>query len=208
MPRILFQDVVCFAIATAALAKTDVTPGRVGMVMVANTSDGFAFAADGASINADGTLSTVPKLLQAGKNGAVLFAGAVSIQDPVGRAVREEVNIARIASVWLDAHRDTTLQSAETEINSAISQALTRFYATRNPGADRERYTFALVAAGYADGKPVVSVTRFFIPAAKGKAPRTIHVSYHAKADATWIIVGSKPNRQKTLSLNTDPPYP
>src|SRR5258708_34422864 len=109
MSRILLQAVVCFASVSAALAQTQVTPGRVGMVMVGNASDGLALAADGASINADGTLSTVPKLLQAGKNGAVLFAGAVSIQDPVGRAVREEVNIARIASVWLDAHRDTTL---------------------------------------------------------------------------------------------------
>src|SRR5258708_39426203 len=119
MPRILFQDVVCFAIATAALAQTHVTPGRVGMVMVANTSDGFALAADSASTNADGTLSTVPKLLPAGKNGAVLFAGAVSIQDPVGRPVREEVNVARVATAWLDSHRDAALQTAEPELDAA-----------------------------------------------------------------------------------------
>src|SRR5258708_1790140 len=100
MPRILFQDVVCFAIAAAALAQTHVTPGRVGMVMIANAGDGFALAADGASTNADGTLSTVQKLLPAGKNGAVLFAGAVSIQDPVGRPVREEVNVVPMASRW------------------------------------------------------------------------------------------------------------
>src|SRR5258708_6244069 len=198
MPRILLQAVVCFAIATAALAQTHVTPGRVGMVMVANTSDGFAFAADGASTNADGTLSTVQKLLPAGKNGAVLFAGAVSIQDPVGRPVREEVNIARIASAWLDSHRDATIETAETEINAAVSQALTKFFSTRKPGAEAGGYGFAIVFAGYVDGKPVVSVTRYFIPVSKGKPPRTVHVSYKAKAGDAWILGGSRQNWKVT----------
>jgi len=193
MSRIL-KAVVCFVFAAAALAQTHVTPGRVGMVMIANAGDGFALAADGASTNADGTLSTVQKLLPASKNGAVLFAGAVSIQDPVGRPVREEVNVARIATAWLDSHRDTTLQTAETEINAAVSQAVTKFFSTRKPGAEAGGYRFAIVFAGYADGKPAVSVTRYFIPVSKGKAPRAVHVSYKAKAGDAWILGGSRPS--------------
>ncbi len=169
MPRIVLQAVVCFVVATAALAQTHVTPGRVGMVMVGKASDGFALATDSASTNADGTLSNAQKLLPAGKNGVVLFAGAVSIQDPVGRPVREEVSVARIASAWLDSHRDTTIQSAETEINAAVC-------------------------------KPVVSITRYFIPAAKGKAPRAVHASYQAKAGDAWILGGSRQNWKVTGS--------
>ncbi len=200
MPRIVLQAVVCFVVATAALAQTHVTPGRVGMVMVGKASDGFALATDSASTNADGTLSNAQKLLPAGKNGVVLFAGAVSIQDPVGRPVREEVNVARIASAWLDSHRDTTIQSAETEINAAVSQAVTKFFSTRDPGAESGRYKFAIVFAGYADGKPVVSITRYVIPAAKSKAPRAVHASYQAKAGDAWILGGSRQNWKVTGS--------
>jgi hypothetical protein len=206
MPRIFLQAVVCFftVAAVARAQQTHVTPGRVGMVMVANTSDGFALAADGVSTNADGTLSTVQKLLPAGKNGAVLFAGAVSIQDPVGRPVREEVNVARIAAAWLDAHRDATIQAADTEINAAVSQAVTKFFSTRNPGAESGGYRFAIVFAGFAESKPIVSVTRYFIPVAKGKAPRTAHASYFPKAGDAWILGGSRQSWKLTGSSMQD----
>src|SRR5258708_23667110 len=83
MPRIVLQAVVRFVVATAALAQTHVTPGRVGTVMVGKASDGFALATDSASPNPDGTLCNAQKLLPAGKNAGLLCARPRSIQVPV-----------------------------------------------------------------------------------------------------------------------------
>src|SRR5258708_19536737 len=74
MPRIVLQAVVCFVVATAALAQTHVTPGRVGMVMVGKASDGFALATDSASTHPHATLSNAHNLLPATKYARALLS--------------------------------------------------------------------------------------------------------------------------------------
>ena len=98
-----------------------VFPGHTGLVLITTTHEGFAVAVDGAQSNADGTSSEVQKLFPVGKYGAIAFAGNVSIQDPVDRPVREEVNISRIAKTWLDSHPDAALEMANSEINTALT---------------------------------------------------------------------------------------
>lgn len=90
-----------------------VVPAKVGLVLIAATRQGFALATDGSSLNADGRVSQEQRLFQAGKQGAIMIAGSVSTQDPIGKRVREEVNIGRIASRWLAAHPDADLQTAD-----------------------------------------------------------------------------------------------
>src|SRR5438045_7442347 len=112
MLKFMFPIILLSSLALVAQTNNlHVTPGKIGMVLVAASSDGVAVATDGAQFNADGTSSEVQKLFQVGKQGAILLAGNVSIQDPVDRPVREEVNVARIAKGWLDSHADATMET-------------------------------------------------------------------------------------------------
>jgi len=153
--------------------KIHVVVGHGGLVLLASTPEGFALAADGSSFNADGTVSLADKLLAVGKHGALLLGGTVAIQDPVGRAVRQEVNVSRIAAAWLRAHPDVELDAASRELNALVADTLEKFYATRDPGADADKYKFAMIFAGFNDSQPSILRTRYFIPKVKGGKPRT-----------------------------------
>jgi hypothetical protein len=175
---------LAFAQETSDVVR--VASERVGLVLVAETRDGFAVATDGAQFNADGTPSEVQKLFQVGKYGAIAFAGNVSIQDPVDRPVREEVNISRIAKSWLDNHPDTTLETANSEINNLVSQTLVKFYSTRKPGAQAGKYVFAIIWVGFVDDKGLIAGTRYYIPLARGKAARAEKFITKLKTGGIW----------------------
>ena len=184
-----FASLISLAVpAREATPPPRVFPGTVGLVLLASAQDGFAVATDGASANADGTLSQAQKLFPVGKNGAIAFAGTVSIQDPVDRPVREELNVTRIASVWLDAHPDASVDAAGQEINALVSQAATKYFSSRAPGAALGRFKFALIFAGFAGGKPVLNATRYYMPLAKGKPMRAETFSMDAKPGTMWIF--------------------
>jgi hypothetical protein len=119
------------------------------------------FGADGASANADGTVSEVQKIFRVGKHGAILFSGATSIQDPVEWPVRQQLNIVRIAKVWLDAHPEAEISTASHEINAAVSQATTTFFSQRKPTSDATQHRFSIILAGFIDGKPRILRTSY-----------------------------------------------
>jgi hypothetical protein len=148
----------------------------------------LSLAADGAQANADGTLSETQKIFPVGKQGAVLLGGTVSIQDPVGRAVREELNTMRITSAWLRDHPDATLDVASKELNAQVAAAGKKFFATRNPGTEAGKEKFALVFAGYVGGQPRVSVTRYFMPVARGKEMKAVTVAGEASPGEIWAV--------------------
>jgi hypothetical protein len=172
---------VCFTFLLAAAREAAqpavVFPGRNGLVLIAMANDGFALAADGSSSNADGTVSEARKIFPVGRHGAIALAGKVSIQDPLNRPFREEVNITRIAEAWLNAHPDVDVAAANREINALVAAALNKFFATRNPGADAGAYKFVVIVAGDAAGKPALTVTRYFVPKAKGQVARAEQTS-------------------------------
>lgn len=182
---------ICFVcvLATAGerLPAPHVVPAKVGMVLIGATRQGFALATDGSSLNADGRVSQEQRLFQAGKNGAILIAGNVSTQDPIGRKVREEVNIGRIASRWLAEHPDSDLQTADRELNATVASAMNKFLSNRNVGTNGGKFQFGILAAGFADGKPTLIATRYFMPMAKGKAMRTERASAVARPGEIWI---------------------
>lgn len=164
----------------AQTGNPHIIPGRVGVVLIAASSDGVAVATDGAQFNADGTSSEVQKLFRAGKQGAILLAGNVSIQDPVDRPVREEVNVARIAKGWLDSHPDATMETAFSEINNLVLQTLTKFFSARKPGTQAGKYLFNVIGV---DGNKLLKTNQnYFMPVARGKAPRTEKTSGSLKA--------------------------
>ena len=175
---------------TAPAAR--VFPSSTGLILISSMHDGIAVAADGASSNADGTVSQAQKLFPVGKAGAVAIAGTVSIQDPVTRPVREEVNVSRITAAWLDAHPDATLDGAAKEITAAIADATTKYFSTRAPGADMGRYKFALIFMGSSEGKPVIHATRHYMPLGKGKPMRTESVTGEAKTGQLWVFGQSR----------------
>jgi hypothetical protein len=157
------------------------------LVLVAYTRGTFVFGADGASANADGTVSEVQKIFPVGKNGAILFSGATSIQDPVERPVRQQLNIVRIAKTWLDAHPDADLPTAGHEIYRAVSQALTTFFAQRDPGIEAGHDKFTIVFVGFVEGKAVVMTTAYGIPR-KGAVARTQTASDQATPGRIWMF--------------------
>src|SRR5690348_17192678 len=108
--------------------------GNTGLVLIASARDGWAIATDGAQVNADGTVSRAEKLFPIGKTAAVAIAGSVSIQDPVGRPVREELDLVEIVKGWTDSHPDASLDNAIREITELVSQKSNHFLSARNPG--------------------------------------------------------------------------
>jgi hypothetical protein len=168
-----------------------IVPAKVGLVLIGAAPDGLVLAADGSSLNADGRVSQEQKLFPAGKQGAVAIAGTVSLQDPVGRRVRGEVNVARIAAAWLADHAGLDIKAADHDLNVAVATAVNQFFSTRDPGAQKGAFKFAIVSAGFLDGKPVVTVTRYFLPALKGKPMRTEHTSTPAQPGEMWIFGSS-----------------
>jgi len=177
--------------AQTATPTFHLVPAKVGLVLLGAAHDGFAIATDGASLNADGRVSQEQKLLQAGKQAALAIFGTVSVQDPVGRPVREEVNISRTAAAWLAAHPDADLQTISREANSAVLAAVNQFFATRDPGAAHGEFKFGIVVAGLSQGNPMVITTRYFLPAAKGKALRTEQTSTVARPGNVWLFGNS-----------------
>jgi len=163
-------------------------PGRIGLVLIAATHDGFAVAGDGAQANADGTASEVQKVFQVGKYGAIALAGSVSIQDPIDRPVREEINISRIAKTWLDSHPDAGLETANREINSLVTQTLAKFFSTRHPGAQAGKFAFAIICAGFVDGKPFTYGNNYFTPISPGKAARAEKIPGDIRTGEVWVF--------------------
>jgi hypothetical protein len=188
MPKMIF--LACLLSSLALVGQTGdmvhVFPGHIGLVLIAATHDGFAVATDGSQFNADGTSSEVQKLFQVGKYGAIAFAGNVSIQDPVDRPVREEVNISRIAKTWLDSHPDAGLEMANSEINNLVAQTLAKFFSTRNPGAQAGKYAFTIICAGFSDGKALLAGTKYSMPLAQGKAARVEKLPANIKPGTIW----------------------
>lgn len=168
-----------------------IVPAKVGLVLIGTTQDGFVLATDGSSLNADGRVSQEQKLFQLGKNGALALSGTVSIQDPIGGRVREEVNVARIAAAWSAAHPEADVQTAEREINSEIAAALNKYLSTRDPGAERGRFKFGVIVAGFNDDKPVLAITKYFLPTIKGKPARTERTSAYTHSGDLWIFSNS-----------------
>jgi hypothetical protein len=169
----LFLCLTLLAPAREAAHPPTVIPGRDGLALIAIANDGFALAADGSSNNADGTVSEARKIFPVGRHGAIVLVGKVSIQDPLDRPFREEVNIVRIAETWLNAHPNAEIDTASNEINRLVETALNKFFATRDPGLDGGKYRFGVVAAGYLAGKPTLAETRYSIPIRKGQLAGT-----------------------------------
>lgn len=177
------------SLATSLPASApQVVPARVGLVLIGATPQGFVVATDGSSLNADGRVSQEQKLFRAGKQGALALAGTVSVQDPLGKRVREEVNLARIAGAWLAVHPDVDIQTADREVNASIAAAMNRFLSTREYRAENGGFKFAVIVVGYIDGKPTVVSTRYFMPGLRGKPMRTERAVASAKAGDIWIF--------------------
>lgn len=169
-------------------AEPQVYPGHTGLTLIGLATDGFAIAADGAQLNADGTVSEVKKVFQIGKTGAVVLAGNVSVQDPVTRPVRGEFNAGRITELWLNAHPDVTFENASRELSTVISQAGGHFFAHRNPGAQAGRARFTLIFLDYAGSKPSFSGWRYFMPTAAGQPMRTEKISPAMQPGEIWMF--------------------
>ena len=165
-------------------------------MLLARSGEEFVVAADSAMRNADGTLSTVQKIFPVGKNGALLLAGMVSLQDPVSKPVREEINISRIAASWLGSHPEADIRSAREQINSQVLAALTQFFSVRNPGAEANQYKFTLIYAGFLDDKPVWNATRYYLPGKKGTSPRAEDLRLEAGSGDVRIFSGSEAVRE------------
>jgi hypothetical protein len=200
---------LCIFSFTSLLSGVDVhpVPHRVaaysfheGLVLIGRAHDGVALASDGAVLNADGTVSEIQKIFPVGKYGAAAFAGSLSIQDPVGAPVREEVNVVRIASGWLDAHGDATVAFANQEINALVADALKKFFSTRDPAASNKK-TFAII---FVDTSKSISRTATFyeLPPAKGKPPSTRVMTDSTNREAMWIFGELKVQRE-LLKLNS-----
>ena len=179
---------VLFAQAHSPNQTIQVFPGRTGLVLIASAPDGFSVATDGAQRNADGTTSQADKLFAVGKEGVVAIAGTVSIQDPMNRPVRQELNVSNIVRTWIDSHPQASLDSGVREISALVSSRSTSFFSTRNPGKAAGRFSFALVFAGYSNGKPVLAGTRYFMPAGKGKAMKTEPISVDIKPGKIFVF--------------------
>jgi hypothetical protein len=194
MPKTIFFVFLLGALALVGQTgeRVHMFPDRTGLVLIADIHEGFVVATDGAQFNADGTASEVQKLFQVGKYGAIALAGSVSIQDPIDRPVREEVNISRIAKAWLDSHSDAGLETANREINALVSQAVAKFFSTRNPAAQAGKYVFAIICLGFADGKPFTEGTRYSIPLSKGKPARAEKFSGNAGPGVIWGYGGGR----------------
>src|ERR1041384_8305244 len=122
---LLFVFFACLsATAREGTAVPHVVPAKVGLVLIGATQDGFALATDGSSLNADGRVSQEQRLFQAGKNSSVAISGSVSLQDPVSKRVRDEVNIGRIPGAWVAAHPDADSKTTDHEVNAAVSAAV------------------------------------------------------------------------------------
>jgi hypothetical protein len=188
MPKIIFLACLLSSLALAGQTADTVhiSPTHTGLLLIAATQNGFAVAADGAQANADGTASEVPKVFQVGKYGAIALAGSVSIQDPIDRPVREEVNVSTIAKAWLDSHPDAGLDAANREINALVYQAVTNFFSTRNPGAQAGKFAFAIICVGFVNGKPLTAGNRYFTPISKGKTARTEKTADNLKFGEVW----------------------
>ena len=205
MHKTLLIVFVCvLATAGERFPAPHVVPARVGMVLIGATPQGFALATDGSSLNADGRVSQEHRLFQAGKHGAILIAGSVSTQDPVGGRVREEVNVGRIASQWLAAHPDSDFQTADRELNAVVTSAMNKFLFTRNAGKQSGAFRFGILAVGFVSGKPTLIFTRYFMPRATGKAMRIERTSAVAQPGEIWIYSQSSvPLRLLTGKSNT-----
>jgi hypothetical protein len=189
---LLVVSLAClFAPARDSAPAPHVVPAKVGLVLIGVTQGGFAVGSDGSSLNADGRVSQEQRLFQAGKQSVLALAGSVSIQDPIGKRAREEVNIGRVAGAWLAAHPDVDLPTAEREVNAAVAAAVNKFLSARTAGAEGGAFKFAIVATGFLDGKPAVIATRYFMPGAKGKTVRSERTSAPAKAGDMWIFGSS-----------------
>jgi hypothetical protein len=187
-----FLVIAFFACRSVFGQNAHVIPGGEGLVLVAATRDGLVLATDSAMRNADATLSLSPKILPSGQYAAVLIAGAVSIQDPIDRPVREEINIARIAAAWLDSHHDADPHAAAIAIQAGVGEAMTAFFSTRDPGKQHGQYKFTVISVGFTYGKPQVIATKFFMPVALGKAARTESTSSEGNPGDIWVFGGSK----------------
>jgi hypothetical protein len=194
MHKLIFSACLLYSLALASQPADTihVFPSHTGLVLIGATSDGFAIAADGAQSNADGTASEIQKLYQVGKYGAIAFPGSVSIQDPMNRPVREEVNISRIAKAWLDAHPDAGLETANREINSLISQVVAKFFSTRDPGPQAGKFAFAIICIGFVDSKPMMAGNKYFMPVSRGKSPRVEKAPGTTKPGEVWIFGDGK----------------
>lgn len=161
--------------------------GNTGLILIASAKDGLAVATDGAQRNADGTTSRADKLFPIGKDGAVAIAGSVSIQDPVVRPVREELDIPEIVRTWTDSHPDAAMDAGIREITALVTSESNRFFRARDPGKNAAKFRFALIFAGYLNQKPAIMGTRYFAPAAQGKPPRVEPIT--VSADPGSIVV-------------------
>jgi hypothetical protein len=189
---LLVVSLAClFAPARASAPAPHVVPVKVGLVLIGVTQGGFAVGADGSSLNADGRVSQEKRLFQAGKQSLLALAGSVSIQDPIGKRVREEINIGHVAGAWLAAHPDVDLPTADREVNAAVAAAVNKFLSTRAAGTESGAFKFGIVAAGFLDGKPAIIATRYFMPGAKRKTVRSERTSEPAKPGDMWIFGSS-----------------
>jgi hypothetical protein len=189
---LLFVFFACLsATAREGTAVPHVVPAKVGLVLIGATQDGFALATDGSSLNADGRVSQEQKIFPLGKNGALALAGTVSIQDPIGARVREEVNIVRIAGAWAASHPDADLQTANRELNSEVSAAVNKFSSTRDPGVEHGQFKFSTIIAGFSEGKPILIMTTYFLPTVKGKLWRTEQKAAAVQPGDVWIFGNS-----------------
>ena len=189
---LLFAFLACLsATAREGTAIPHVIPAKIGLVLIGATQEGIALATDGSSLNADGRVSQEQKIFQLGKNGALALAGTVSIQDPIGGPVREEVNIARIAGAWAAGHPDADLQTANRELNSEITAAVNKFSSTRDPGAGRGQFKFSTIIAGFNEGKPMLITTTYFLPTVKSRPWRTEQKPAAVRPGDIWIFGNS-----------------
>jgi hypothetical protein len=158
-----------FAQRTQKQAPLNFVPSRTGLVLIGIGSDGVALATDSAQVNADDTTSQADRIFPIGKEGAVLIAGTTSIQDPLKRRVREELNISTIVAKWVGSHPETSLETADRALNDEISKAATEFFLSRAQALRSNRYEFEIISVGMSEGNPRLIQKHYTLPPTKAR---------------------------------------
>lgn len=141
------------------------------LILAVHTQDGFALAADGATLGSDGRIRETQKIFPVGQSGAITFVGYLAVQDDA--QPQERVDVLEITNRWLSSHPKAEIEQANAEINSLIQIAFTKFFASRNPGKEAGTQKFRVVSFGFQNGRALAMRTKYFLPERAGNSMRT-----------------------------------
>jgi hypothetical protein len=144
------------------------------LILAVYTQDGFALAADGATVGSDGSIQQTQKIFPIGQSGAMTFVGYLAVQDA---QTHERVDVLEIANGWLSSHPKAMIEQANAEINSLIQIAFKKFFASRDPGKEAGSQKFRVVSFGLQNGRALAIRTKYFLPERAGNSMRTEQTS-------------------------------